>query len=251
MSLLMKKKVCIFVALLLGFWLNVSAQEDKAQSYFTTTDMPDLVNILSAPPSLTSPTFMHDIMRYNWGKEQRKDSIRAYIAIRDAVYGLETIIKEFSEPFGLPISKDGTPEIYVLLRDALATCDSICTLPKCHYMRVRPFVYFHEQTLTPWDEASLSHNGSYPSGHTILGYSAALLMSEINPERTDTIMARGLMYGESRIIVGAHWQSDVDAGRLAASIAFAKLHTSENFLKQMARARKEFEKLYKTKVLHQ
>ena len=39
-------------------------------------------------------------------------------------------------------------------------------------------------------------------------------------------MARGYMYGESRVIVGAHWQSDVDAGRLVASVAYAKLHTS-------------------------
>ena len=55
---------------------------------------------------------------------------------------------------------------------------------------------------------------------------SALLLSEINPDRADTIMARGYMYGESRVIVGAHWQSDVDAGRLVASVAYAKLHTS-------------------------
>ena len=48
------------------------------------------------------------------------------------------------------------------------------------------------------------------------------------------------MYGESRVIVGAHWQSDVDAGQHAATVAYAKLHTSERFLGQMAAARKEF-----------
>ena len=58
-------------------------------------------------------------------------------------------------------------------------------------------------------------------------------------------MSRGYQYGESRVIVGAHWQSDVNAGYLAASIAYAKLHTSERFLKQMAKARKEFQKLTK------
>ena len=100
-----------------------------------------------------------------------------------------------------------------------------------------------EPTLTPWDEASLSRNGSFPSGHTILGWSAALLLSEINPERADTLLARGLMYGESRVIVGAHWQSDVDAGVLAASVAYGKLHTSKRFQKDMKRARKEFRKI--------
>ena len=42
------------------------------------------------------------------------------------------------------------------------------------------------------------------------------------------------------MIVGAHWQSDVDAARLAASAAYAKLHTSERFLEQMRLARQEF-----------
>ena len=67
-------------------------------------------------------------------------------------------------------------------------------------MRRRPFMRFNEPTLTPDDEPALRKNGSYPSGHTLLGWSSALLLSEINPERADTILARGLMYGESRVI---------------------------------------------------
>lgn len=53
-------------------------------------------------------------------------------------------------------------------------------------------------TLYPADEPALRKNGSYPSGHTLLGWSSALLLTEINPDRADTILARGLMYGESR-----------------------------------------------------
>ena len=107
-------------------------------------------------------------------------------------------------------------------------------------MRKRPFVRFHEPTLYPADEPNLKKNGSFPSGHTLLGWSSALLLSEINPDRADTLLARGLMYGESRVIVGAHWQSDVDAARLAAAAAYARLHTSERFLEQMRLAREEF-----------
>ena len=107
-------------------------------------------------------------------------------------------------------------------------------------MRKRPYARFNEPTLVPEQEESHRTNGSYPSGHTILGWSAALLLMEINPEAADTLMARGYMYGESRVIAGYHWQSDVDAARLAASVAYAKLHTSDRFLEQMAAARKEF-----------
>ncbi len=239
------KKTIIALTALLSFSYVASAQTGKVHAYFTTKQMPDMVKFLPAHPDFNSKFFINDSIRYEWGKEMRKNPERANIAIRDAVYGLQTIINEFSTPFGLQISETGTPQIYKLLKEALATCDSVCTLPKAHYMRTRPFVYFNEPTLVPEQEESHRLNGSYPSGHTILGWSAALLLMEINPEAQDTLLARGYMYGESRVIAGYHWQSDVDAGRLAASAAYAKLHTNKCFLKQMKRARKEFRRLKK------
>ena len=56
-------------------------------------------------------------------------------------------------------------------------------------------------------------------------------------------MARGYMYGESRVIAGAHWQSDVDASRLCAAIGMARLHTSSAFLEQLSKAQTEFKRL--------
>ena len=93
------------------------------------------------------------------------------------------------------------------------------------------------------DEPALRLNGSYPSGHTLLGWSSALLMMEINPDRATEILTRGYRYGENRLVVGAHWQSDTDAARLAASAAYARLHTSERFLEQMKKARDEYQRL--------
>ena len=236
----MKKLVFLAFVFVLGNVLATHAQEEKVGAYFTTSEMPDLLKILAPPPSSNSAQFSYDIMRYFWGKEQRLNPERAAIAIRDAEYGIQTIINEFSVPFGMQISETATPNIYKLLQVSLATVDSICTNPKKHYMRVRPFVFFNEPTLVPKHDKALAQNGSYPSGHAILGYSAALLLSEINPARADTLISRGLMYGESRVIVGAHWQSDVDAGVVSASIAYMKLHTSDHFLRDMDLARKEF-----------
>jgi acid phosphatase (class A) len=232
------KKLMIW-AVMMTAAVSAQAQSD-VEPYFTTKEMPDMLKWCPAPPDTVGAHFAYDIIQYMWGKEMRNNKERVDIAIRDAVYGLDCIIREFSEPFGLQISKEETPEIYKVLRDATATCDSICTLPKKYYMRRRPFMRMNESTLYPSDEPHLRKNGSYPSGHTILGWSSALLLSEINPDRADTLLARGYMYGESRVIVGAHWQSDVDAGRLAASAAYAKLHTSERFLEQMRLARQEF-----------
>ena len=214
--------------------------QSKPEPYFSFRELPNMLKWAPAPPDTMGAAFTYDIMQYMWGKEMRQNKERADIAIRDAVYSLECIAQEFSEPFGLTISEENTPEIWKLLRDAKATCENISGFPKYYYKRKRPFVRFQEPTATPEFEPELRRNFSYPSGHTILGWASALLLTEINPERADTILARGMMYGESRVIVGAHWQSDVDAGRLASAALYARLHTSDRFLEQMRRARQEF-----------
>ena len=224
--------------------LSAQAQEEEVvNAYFTTGEMPDMMKFLPGPPDSTSVAFMNDVARYYWGKEMRNDPERAAEATRDAVYGLETILTEFEEAFGMKISKEDTPEIYKVLLEGTATCDSICTIAKPTYMRRRPFMVFNEPTLKPEYEESLRKNGSYPSGHTLLGWSSALLMMEINPDRATEILTRGYRYGENRLVVGAHWQSDTDAARLAASAAYARLHTSERFLEQMKKAREEYQRL--------
>ena len=210
----MKKNFLTMMVLCLA--MTMQAQEkETVNAYFTPEEMPDMMVFLPGPPDSTSVAFMNDVARYYWGKEMRKDPERAAEATRDAVYGLETIITEFEEAFGMKISKEETPEIYKVLQEGTATCDSICKIPKA----------------------------TYPSGHTLLGWSAALLMSEINPDRATEILARGYRYGENRLVVGAHWQSDTDAARLAASAAYARLHTSERFLEQMKKAREEYKTL--------
>ena len=224
--------------------VSAHAQEKEVvNAYFTQDEMPDMMVFLPGPPDSTSVAFMNDVARYYWGKEMRKNAERAAQATRDAVYGLETILTEFEEAFGMKITKEDTPEIYKVLLEGTATCDSICTLPKTRYGRTRPFVRFNEHTLVPELEEELNPHKSFPSGHTLLGWSSALLMMEINPDRANEILARGYRYGENRVVLGAHWQSDTDAARLAASAAYARLHTSERFLEQMKKAREEFKRL--------
>ncbi len=138
------------------------------------------------------------------------------------------------------VTKAGTPELYTLLQDVGATCDNISDRAKQEYKRTRPFVYYNQQTLVPEQEESHINNGSYPSGHTVLGWTMALLLSDINPAVADQLLARGFEYGQSRVIAGYHWQSDVDAGRLGASVLYAKLQGNERFREQLEKAKQEF-----------
>ncbi len=215
------KKSFVFVLAAIMAAMTMNAQ-NEVQPYLTVDQLPDLIKCLPAPPAFDSPEFANDMMRF-----------------RDAVWSYEALLAEFDVPFGLHMSPDDTPEIWKLMVTSLTTTDAMRVAPKAYYHRQRPFERFQDKMLTD-EEAELSGEGSYPSGHTMRGWTAALLLAEVNPAAADTIFARGWMYGESRVIVGAHWQSDVDASRVAASIGVCALHGSPEFREQMAKAQAEY-----------
>lgn len=228
----------LILSAILLFPLFVVAQDPL----LTPQQMPNSVYFLPPPPDTASAAFRYDISQYYWGKEQRKDSARVAMAMRDAVWSLSTICTEFSVPFGMEITEKGTPAIYNFLKASIAAADQARILPKAHYMRVRPYVYFGEPTIYPDDEEELRTNGSYPSGHTIRGWTAALVLSEVNPDSANALLARGYEFGQSRVIAGYHWQSDVDAARLVASAAVARMHADERFLELLEKAKNEMRK---------
>ncbi|MBR5352847.1 MAG: phosphatase PAP2 family protein [Bacteroidales bacterium] len=238
-------KDTLFLFLLLAVTLSVRSQEPLP--LLTPQQMPNPVRFLPPPPDTLSDAFAYDQSQYRWGKEQRLDSARLAIAVRDADWSIDCICREFSEPFGMTISKEATPAIFRMLYVGLITADMVGKLPKDFYKRTRPYVYYGEPTIYPQDEDELRYNGSYPSGHTIEGWCAALLLTELNPDRADTILARGFMYGQSRVIAGYHWQSDVDAGRLAASAAIARLHADKRFMRLLRKAHREYRCLSRKK----
>ena len=75
----------------------------------------------------------------------------------------------------------------------------------------------------------MSKSGSYPSGHTAIGWAWALVLCEIAPEQTEAILARGRAFGESRMVCNVHWQSDVIEGRFMGASVVARLHAEPQF----------------------
>jgi len=230
------------VVLLAGIQFSTFAQEEF-KPYIPEKDMPDVVQCIPAPPEDPSTGFDHDILRYMWGKQQRKDSVRLAMAVRDAVWNMDTTLAVLGEPFGMKISKISTPAIYEVLTRGITTIENIRFRPKAHYFRIRPFAYFAEPSIFPQDDEWLATEGSYPSGHTIRAWACALLMVQINPEAAEAIFARAWQSGESRVISGCHWQSDVDASRPVAGIGYSRLQSSEEFQRDISRAQQEFRRL--------
>ena len=242
----MKKNLLRMMAAALVFCCAANVQaagdEKNGHAYFTKAELPNMANILPAPPKFESPRFVADQTQYLWGKLMRLDEARCAQAQRDAVYSMQTIIDEFGDIFGLEITKEETPEIYSILQDVCASCDSIYSDAKAYFDRKRPYAYYNEGTIVPEKEEKHRNEGSYPSGHTVLGWTSALLLADINqsPQAMEGLLARGYEFGQSRVIAGYHWQSDVDAGRMAGNVLYQLIRNHERFIGQLAKARAEF-----------
>lgn len=206
-------------------------------------EQPSSLDLLPPPPEQGSVQWFADESRYYWGLQQR-NTPRGDQAAADA--NLEDIAQNMSEAFGIDITAESTPCIYKLMYKMCEDAGDLATRSaKKHYNRVRPFKFFKTSTCNSRQEGELSTNGSYPSGHTSIGWAEALVLAEINPDRQNEILKRGFEIGQSRVICGYHWQSDVDAGRVVASALVARLHANEEFQKYQAAAKKEFAKLVK------
>ena len=215
---------------------------NRGKTYVDLSQMPDAGVYLPAPPAENTVEFLADSARYEWGKTIR-GTARGEQAVRDAKTGTDYFMEIFAEPLGVRITKDNAPFLYDFLARSIRTIRLGVTNAKNKYMRVRPFVHFGEPTSVPGDEEELRGTGSYPSGHTVRGWGLALLLSEICPEHQDAILQRGYEYGESRVIAGYHYQSDVNAARSAAAASVSRMHADKTFMKDLARAKKEFRKL--------
>lgn len=236
-----KSKLWILAAIALcGTSLDVNAQDETVQVYFELNQLPKLIEIMPAPPAFESPEFANDIVRYCWGKQQRLNEARVAQAIADAEWEDHTkLYALWKDAFGLEITENDTPEIWKLMETSLATTDPMRKETKAFYHRQRPFERFNE-AMPSHEEDELRGEGSYPSGHSMRGWSISLLLAQIAPSRAKEIYRRGWDYCDSRVIVGAHWQSDVDNSRTAASIGFCYLQGSEAFLTQMRKAQVEY-----------
>lgn len=249
----MKKKFTLILLVCSFISLNIVAQEQKIKDkrtkpdlyYLEESEVANSFELLPPPPAANSIQFLYDKAQYDWGLLQR-NTPRGDQAVQDARIDGNGVPRAFSEAFGIEITKENTPEIHKLIINMREDAGDLATRhAKDYYMRVRPFAFYKEETCNPEQQQELSTNGSYPSGHTAIGWATALVLAEINVDRQNEILKRGFEMGQSRVICGYHFQSDVDAARVVASGVVARLHANDAFMTQLKKAKEEFTKLQK------
>jgi acid phosphatase (class A) len=169
-----------------------------------------------------------------------KDTARWRLAIRDADLSYPNGMSAFACALGVAISETDTPHLMSLLRRSLANAAQAVSKAKDKYNRTRPFrVVAGTAVCSPNESKNPEKDGSYPSAHTTIGWTWALTLMEVRPDRADVLARRGLAYGDSRIICNAHWQSDVNAGRIIAAAVFAQLQPIPEYRAEIEAARAE------------
>lgn len=161
------------------------------------------------------------------------------LAAKDAELMFPEAAGTFSCALNAPITKQDTPHLYMLMQRTLIDAGLSTYTAKSHYQHKRPFVVNKQPTCSPEEEKFLMNNGSYPSGHSAIGWAWALILGEIAPERADEVFARGRAFGESRWICNVHWHSDVAEGRFIGAAVVARLHADPAFRAELEAAKAE------------
>lgn len=244
----MTRSLALISAALVGLSAGLSLAQTPANpgpdprklppSYLPREALPDSLSLLPPPPAAGSASMARDEAARRTAA-RLKGSARYRLASTDAVIGFPEIPNDFACAMGFAISKEATPHLYGLLGKSLIDIGLSTYKAKDHYKRTRPFVVHKAATCYPKDDVLLRQDGSYPSGHSAIGWGFALILAELNPARADTLLQRGREFGQSRLICDAHWQSDIDAGRVIAAATVARLHADTAFRADLEAARAE------------
>ena len=168
---------------------------------------------------------------------------RYALATADVDYSPPAMLRDFSCAADVVLTPQNAPAlITVLLRAATDTAGQ-SGKAKAVYQRQRPYMIDHGQTCQApselYDRQAHRASYDYPSGHATLGWTLALILSSLEPDRAQPILQRGRAFAESRFICGAHNESAVEAGMLSASATMAVIQTKPEYQADLAAARSE------------
>lgn len=176
------------------------------QGYLNPKAVPNRVALIPPPPAPDSAAFAHD-------KEVARSTFplrgtpRFELAAADYDLKISSLVNTFSCAINAQITEADAPYLYTVLRRSFTDIGKSTRDAKDYYNRLRPFQVNHEPMGVPKARALLEKNHSYPSGHTAIGWGFALILTEIAPDRSEELLARGRAFGESRNIINHHWYS--------------------------------------------
>jgi acid phosphatase (class A) len=150
------------------------------------------------------------------------------LRFRDNLFHIGHSIGTWFNPKDLPLTADLVAHVW---QDASFYIWSM----KLKYLRIRPYVI--DPRLKNLEDTDWA---AYPSGHASNSYVNAYLYQELAPEFADIFLKDAYDMAHSREIIGVHYPSDSESGRIFARQFINKLFQNEKFLKDFEAVKKEW-----------
>jgi acid phosphatase (class A) len=225
----------VLVSAVLLSLVTPGAAPAAPDGYLSGAARPDTIRILPAAPQPGDARDQAD-RRVFLQTRGLKDSPRWALAHADIDEG--AILDDMACALDVRLTPANAPRLTALLRRARQDVRAAVRGPKDLYGRKRPYLV-DDGPICAARTPSLAASPDYPSGHTTWGWTVALILAELAPDRATEILIRGRAYGESRLVCGVHNLSAIEAGRTNASIVVAALHGDPAFRADLEAARAE------------
>jgi acid phosphatase (class A) len=216
-------------------WETPPVSHKDVKPYFDARSLYTLV--LPPPPLPDSATDRDDVAAVML--RQQVDAARRQAAELDG----KLLYDRFADVFGQPVRRDVAPALVQLLNRAVRQVSGPAFAAKDVFRRLRPYQRLQlshvcGKTEVKPDPDSLKRT-SYPSGHTAYGWTTALVLARVAPDKAQALLQRAVEYADSRVICGMHFPSDVEAGRQLATAVVAHLDNLPEFQRDLEAARAE------------
>jgi len=202
----------------------------------------DVTHILEPAPRPGDPRYQTDREIFR-ATRALIGTPRWALATSDAKLDTASLLRDYSCSVGVALTPEQAPELVRVLERASVDTARETDQAKAIYRRHRPYTIDRGRICQPRSELYDAKAGrvsyDYPSGHTTRGWTYALVLASLIPDRTQQILERGRAYGDSRFVCGAHNESAVEAGMLSATATMTAIAGKEAYQADLARARVE------------
>ncbi|MDG2534814.1 phosphatase PAP2 family protein [Sphingomonas sp. HITSZ_GF] len=229
-----KLRYAVGAVLILGGAAAFSA--DKPYGGYLTPGEFEVTRVLPPAPIAGDARYESDRAIFR-GTRALLTTPRGALATSDVVSSPEALMRDFSCAVGVSLTPENAPKLMHVIRRAGIDTGAQTNIAKNLFKRERPFKIDEGDICE--SKAELADSYDYPSGHTTRGWTWAMILADLAPDRAQEILKRGRAYGESRFICGAHNQSAVEAGFISASATLTLVRTKPAYRADLAEARAE------------
>ena len=194
----------------------------------------DLTLWLAPPPASGSPTALADLQTV-LAVQAARTPAEAEAAKADA----DRSVFRFADVLGPNLTPATLPRTAAFFTRVAQLDKATVKTAKSYWRHPRPSVIssdVHPLSVEKPDD------WSYPSGHATFGYTAAALLAHMLPEKRVALFGRADIYAQHRVVMGVHYPSDVEAGRVAGAVIAAQLMDDPAWRADFNAARDELRK---------